>query len=264
MNKDQFISYLTNPEKLNAETLQELNALVKDFPYFQSARILLSINLFKERNIRYDQELKTTAIYAGNRNILKRHIDRISRDRVRIVVEEQQEQTRPQPETEEKQPAHPESNVSTPKSAGEQKTAQPPEPAKSSPEKTSEEDTIAQLKKIIEQRIREIEAEKKLKGEEKKKPLSKKVKANIIDEFITNDPSISRSKGEFYDPLAKAKQSVVEQEDIVSETLANIYFDQGYYKKAVLMYEKLILKFPEKSSYFAALIEKANNELNNK
>jgi len=264
MNKDQFISYLTNPSGLNLSTLDELDGLIKDFPYFQSARILYTLNLFKEHNIHYDAELKTTAIYAGNRNILKKHIDRIERVKFESVVEPEPEQEQ---EVSEANPADKTETTGKAEAPIEYETPDgtATNERESVGEKSTEEDTIAQLKKIIEQRIREIEEEKKRKGEDKKaKPLSKKSKQNIIDEFIQNQPSISRTKSKFYDPVDKAKESIVEQEDIVSETLATIYMDQGYYEKAINMYEKLILKIPEKSSYFAALIKKANKELKNK
>ena len=266
MNRDQFISYLANPEKLNSGSLEELYSLVNDFPYFQSARLLLAINLFKEGNIHYDSELKITAIYAGNRTILKRHIDRAGKNKVRIVVEKEKIESEHKTNTEDsiKKSDTPDINVpdQNQKNINEKDTTNEAAEAIS----TAEEDTITHLKKIIEKRIREIEEEKKLKGEDKKKrPLSKKSKSNIIDQFISKEPSISRSaKGEFYNPVEKAKKSIVEQEDIVSETLASIYIDQGLFEKAITMYEKLILKFPEKSSYFAALIEKANSQLNNK
>ncbi len=268
MNKDQFISYLTNPSKLNPLTLEELDALITDFPYFQSARILYALNLFKENNIRYDAELKTTAIYAGNRNILKKHINRVEKAKTEPAVESEMETPHVQ-ETKVTEPAAPvktetEENT-TPSIEYETPEETNPGEQKAVGEKATEEDTIVQLKKIIERRIREIEEEKKQKGEDKTaKPLSQKSKLNLIDEFIHNQPSISRTKGKFYDPVDKARESIVEQEDIVSETLATIYMDQGYYDKAINMYEKLILKIPEKSSYFAALIEKANKALKNK
>ena len=44
--------------------------------------------------------------------------------------------------------------------------------------------------------------------------------------------------------------------EFCTETLAQIYADQGYYKQARYIYSKLLLRYPEKSAYFAALIEK--------
>ena len=49
--------------------------------------------------------------------------------------------------------------------------------------------------------------------------------------------------------------------DLYTETLAQIYAEQGYYEQAKNIYSKLILAYPEKSAYFAALIQKLN-ELN--
>ena len=41
-----------------------------------------------------------------------------------------------------------------------------------------------------------------------------------------------------------------------TETLAQIYADQGYYKQAKYIYSQLLLLYPEKNVYFAALIQK--------
>lgn len=79
----------------------------------------------------------------------------------------------------------------------------------------------------------------------------------LIDKFIRNDPRITPSKAEFYSPTNIAKLSIVDKEEFVSETLAKIYEKQGYFDKAIKVYNKLSLKFPEKNSYFASLIEKA-------
>lgn len=51
--------------------------------------------------------------------------------------------------------------------------------------------------------------------------------------------------------------------DFCTETLAQIYAEQGYFEQAKRIYGKLILAFPEKSAYFASLIGKLDNLINN-
>jgi hypothetical protein len=82
-------------------------------------------------------------------------------------------------------------------------------------------------------------------------------KQNIIDRFIKEEPRISKPGTEknFFKATSFAKESLVEDETIVTETLARIYWAQGNHTKAIKAYETLSLKYPEKSSYFASLIK---------
>ena len=65
----------------------------------------------------------------------------------------------------------------------------------------------------------------------------------------SNDPNVVNAK-------ILAEKSVTESKSIASETLAKLYADQGFIDKAIEMYERLCLAFPDKSAYFAAAIEK--------
>lgn len=85
----------------------------------------------------------------------------------------------------------------------------------------------------------------------------------LIDKFIAEEPRIVPSKTEFYSPAKQAQKSLIEHEDLVSETLARIYRLQGALLKARSAYQKLILLHPEKKAYFAALIEEIDNQYNN-
>ena len=72
----------------------------------------------------------------------------------------------------------------------------------------------------------------------------------------------NKEKKPFFSPVESAKLSLVDNEEFVTETLAEIHVKQGNYPKAIQIYEKLILKFPEKNVFFASRIrfiqEKSN------
>jgi hypothetical protein len=56
-----------------------------------------------------------------------------------------------------------------------------------------------------------------------------------------------------------AERSVEEKDEVASETLAALLARQGHTGKAIEMYERLCLIFPEKSAYFARQIQNLKN-----
>lgn len=89
---------------------------------------------------------------------------------------------------------------------------------------------------------------------------------DLIDKFLQENPRISqRQKTESVEENDDlALDSISEKDDFFTDTLAKIYLRQGYYSKAIFAYEKLSLKYPEKSSYFASQIKKINDLINKK
>lgn len=84
----------------------------------------------------------------------------------------------------------------------------------------------------------------------------------IIERFIREEPQIKPPSPEKINLENKARQSAEDQSGFVSETLAMIYAEQGFYHKALETYKKLSLKFPKKSPYFAERIKELSNKIN--
>jgi hypothetical protein len=76
----------------------------------------------------------------------------------------------------------------------------------------------------------------------------------LIDKFIESNPRLEPPRDNVPHTDISA-DSVKEHDGIFTDTLARIYIKQGYYSKAIFAYEKLILKYPEKSDYFAGQIK---------
>jgi len=90
----------------------------------------------------------------------------------------------------------------------------------------------------------------------------KRKEQSIIDRFIQEEPQIRPQSSDKLDNENKAKKSSEDRDELVSETLAAIYSDQMLYHKAIASYKKLMLRFPEKSRYFADKIEQLEKKTN--
>jgi hypothetical protein len=85
---------------------------------------------------------------------------------------------------------------------------------------------------------------------------------SILDKFIKEEPQIKPPNSQKLDTENKARKSAEDPNDLVSETLAQIYTDQMLFQKAIDTFKKLSLKFPEKSTYFADQIIELEKKVN--
>ena len=270
MDSKQLIGYMTRPERLKGDGVRDVEQLVADYPYFAIGQTLLAIAYQNTDDERYDSQLKHTAALMPNRDKL-RLFTLIARHRWESEPEVPALPDEFTPEEEVKPSDNVFSNIESIETKEEQNTGIirekvfiiPEINLSGSHEELSAEmalldekrKSLDELKTIIANRLKELEAEKQKKETEQSKP-KKLSRKELIDKFILENPSISRPKAEFYNPISVAQNSIIDQENIVSETLGKIYEKQGYIEKAISIYEKLYLKYPEKSRYFAAQIER--------
>jgi len=95
-------------------------------------------------------------------------------------------------------------------------------------------------------------------GDDSKK--SKTSNKELIDKFIKAEPKISQANKNKETDIEIPDPDEEEIYNVATETLAKIYLKQGDKSRTIKIYKQLILKIPEKSSYFAAQIEKIKKE----
>ncbi len=295
MNRQQFSELVKDPRALAAESIPELENLIKQYPYCQTAQILFTLNLLQQNHASYQAQLKKAVAYAGDRKKLKDLLE--GKKQAPVSDTEQFIQEEPAASGEADDSVMPQNIPVEPKQENfiEESLISSEELALASPQafipdveshgfvsfqpvmnkqsdvpkqKVSQDDLLS----IVRKRLAEINEEKSRK-ESKKEPLFQKrdtsigepvlrpaaefnkSKNELIDTFIREEPQISKPKKEFFTPAASSYRSNMNDEDIVSETLALLYAKQGNMQKAIHIYEKLSLRFSEKSRYFAAQID---------
>lgn len=280
MNRQEFITYIKSPEKLNSQTTGTLQLLAKEYPYCQTIDILYALNLYKENNIKYTDQLKIAAAYAADRKLLRHQIDTLKSERGIIKPTDQKSLSLIEKANKAKaiidEPKE-ENLIELINHLKEEVTSF----IIQTNYKNNKSESISSFSKLahqLEDILKESEDSIQQKPKDKQSILSEysldhieevetDTDSNIknlelIDKFIENEPRISPvPQTDFYDPVDHANQSLVDNEDIVSETLATVYYQQGNLSKAIKIYKKLCLVNPEKSTYFAAQIEKIQKEI---
>ncbi len=261
MDKSHFIDYIKQPETLQSGTFAPLEQLTERYPYCNIAQVLLAMAYQNEGDSRYGAQLKKAAIATPNRSKL-RQFSRLVQQRHSLMAQ----LPRPADKTG-KQTSNDDVKIS-PNIISEKTFIIPEIDLGGTHEELSAEmalleekrKSIDELRAIIAAKLKELEAEKK--KEDRSKTGKKLSKKELIEKFTAENPSISKPKAEFFNPITVAQNSTLDQGNIVSETLAKIYEKQGYLDKAISIYEKLSLKYPEKSIYFAAQIKKLKESQN--
>jgi len=249
MDTQEFISFIKEPGKLGKDSLNDIEDLTRKFPYCQSLKILHLLNLRIINHVMYSEQLKSTAAYIADRRRLKELTHGLKKEdssQGDLKLETRDSKLETRDSNNEDQDLKPVPEIPEPK------PEPPPEPIVPIIEQDEEARLLA-LKEIVENRLRQIKSDK---AEELEVPS----KEELIEKFIKEEPSISRPRADFFDPVKVARSSTQEQEGLVSETLARIHVLQGNIEKAIEIYRKLSLNFPEKSAYFAAQITKISTE----
>jgi len=252
MNKDQFISFIDNPSLIDNQSSKELQQLVDQYPYFQSARILFLKSLYDNKSIAYQSELKLTATYAGNRALLQAFITRKQAPVIvpEVIVPEIKEEPKPIEIVVQEEPKEIIVEQQTEAEIPVSETNKPNIRTTIVFDFEKEPETLSsfELPKIT---------------EEAKEPVTEKKKQQleIIERFIKTEPRIVPKENAFDQSLDLSAESTADTE-FMTETLAEIYVRQKKYDKAIAMFQKLSLKFPQKSIYFATRISDVNNIVN--
>ncbi|NLN31204.1 MAG: hypothetical protein GX158_08260 [Bacteroidales bacterium] len=314
MNKNDFIRLMEGPGPDNRDLMGELSSLVDVFPYFHSAHMLLLKGLQNTSDVKFENQLRSSALHIANREVLYYYLTRDDvamkgdgivmegdddamkgdetadipfsgtngnndvADMQQVVIELAKNSEDFISELEKDDITHDTGSspkgysvIITPESGDKENDASLivvneesgeieerivyMDPGFWLPEK---EEELLELDngydKIAESPGQDVPPPGEMESEG---PLSvQQQQSALIDRFIIANPRIEpvREQDDISFPDI-SKSSAGERDGLVSETLAGIYVKQGYYSRAIDIYEKLSLKYPGKSTYFASLIQ---------
>ncbi|TXE03745.1 hypothetical protein ESV85_19650 [Algoriphagus aquimarinus] len=232
MNAAQFLEIIQKADPLDRSEILQLQKVQDNFPYFQIPHILTARYEFQKDGTEKTPSIGYAAITSPDRIWLKTLIEKAEE---KVVIPKT---TTPEIEVKAEEKSEP---TPTP-IAKEEVTPEvvKPKPRRRKPPKDDLIETIRRKEKRV------IVDEKTIEQIDLIKAFSKKdIKLATIKEIEANQNT---------ENLAAASTKI--NDKLMSESYAKILAKQGKKQLAKEIYEKLVLKFPDKRTYFADLIEK--------
>jgi tetratricopeptide (TPR) repeat protein len=250
MKSEDFYEYMEHLSFLSEITLSEMKELVENFSYFTAGRNLYLKNMAQVEDICFGKELKRGIGYISDR---KRLFLLIEGERYGIRGRyEQRKKARMQLE-------------------------QLDGPLDSCAEREKGKDDVLLRAAAMSDyfswtgnrgEIRDAPQWEKLEGTNKEWEYQK-----LVNAFVEDKGRTERFKEKVREDLSKGDSTPLqiwkgrepeEEEDFLTETLARVYVEQGKYERALDIFQKLHLKYPEKGNYFATRIRELKKSMEDK
>lgn len=223
---------------MDKETLYDLRNLVAQYPYYQTARLLLLQNLYLLHDSSFDEELRRAAVYVSDRKVLFRLVEAAH---YRLKKQEGKEAA-PQSAKEENGSRTVElidsflDSIPGDREKAEKGGRRKPTPADAA---------VDYVSYLLETESEDWENASvtmpQMKGQE------------LIDDFIFKEGGrIELKETPEYTPETEEGDGENDGDSVFfTETLAQIYIKQGKYDKALEIIKRLNLIYPKKNRYFA-------------
>jgi hypothetical protein len=234
MQAEEMIGLMEGQIPFDKATLSQLSSVLEEYPYFQTAHILYTLNLQANKDTNTLSEIRKTACYAGNR---RKFFYLIEKDFLSLLLAQ----------------------------TGNKKEKEQP---------FSDINSFDLIDIFLEKKGQHITSKRPVIHPDKQLPLTDYMAYAFSDEHSNQKPAVPFENQEIIDSfIAKGETSKprraeekdeesnreilipkVDNEDgtnFFSITLAKIYLKQKKYDRALEIIRKLSLVYPEKSIYFA-------------
>ena len=237
MEKEYLVNLLQNPAIISQADIANLEKTVQQHPYFSIAHLLIAGYWNHIDNSAGAKIIEQKIIYSQDRALF---FDLCSKFSEISVIN-------PPEESKSEISIEPVESVLAPEFV-----------------ENSTNEIVKINKAIVENPVEISTTEKEIENLSKNNASQKPTIDALVEHFSEKQIKVSQPTNEALQHAETAKKSLIEHDDIASETLAKIYLKQRHFDKAIKIYRTLSLKNPEKSIYFANLIEEAEkNKVNN-